>query len=147
MDLCPGCERGKYSHYDLCLDCQSDPERSKSRPASRIRERYEPEYSVAWEEGDAEATEFYVYILKLGGGAFYAGQTRELREPLTEHRDGTVTSTAHRNPRLVWFTVVPSREDATELEVELKKLIDSNPREVRRLVVGFQDLVRELQFD
>ena len=146
VDVCPGCKQGKYSKYDLCLHCQYDPEPSRPRTASRIRERYEPENSAAWEEGDADATEFYVYVLKLEGGAFYAGQTRELRERLTEHRDGTVASTADKNPRLVWFTIVPSREDATELEVELKKLVDSNPREVRRLVVGFQDLVRELDF-
>ncbi len=32
------------------------------------------------------------------------------------------------------------------MEVELKKLIDSNPREVRRMIIGFRDLVRELDY-
>lgn len=73
-----------------------------------------------------------------------AGQTRELRERLSEHRDGKVKSTARRNPRLVWFGILPTREAATQMEVELKKLIDSNEREIRRMVIDFQDLVREL---
>ncbi len=80
---------------------------------------------------------------------------REIRDSLAaavreeaerEARDGKVTSTAGRNPKLVWFTSVGSRESATSLEVELKKLVDSNPREIRRMMLTFQDLVRELDF-
>ena len=147
VDLCPDCKRGKLSQYELCLECEYDPHSRKSAPAGRIRERYEPEYSAAWEERDAAATRFFVYILKLDGGTFYAGQTRELRERLAEHRDGAVSSTAGRKPKFVWFAVVSTREDATRQEVELKKLVDSNPREIRRMVVGFHDLVRELDYD
>jgi len=36
------------------------------------------EHSSAWEAGDSEANEFYVYVLKLDGGDFYVGQTRDL---------------------------------------------------------------------
>ena len=95
---------------------------------------------------DATATEFFVYILKLEGGTFYTGQTRELRERLSEHKDGRVKSTAGKTPQLVWFTSVPSRNAATSLEVELKKLVDTNPREIRRMVVRFRDHVRELDY-
>ena len=84
--------------------------------------------------------------MKLDGGNFYAGQTRELRERLSEHRDGRVRSTAGRNPKLVWFSTVPSREEATDWEADLKKLVDSNPREIRRMYLSFQDLVRELDY-
>jgi len=45
------------------------------------------------------------------------------------------------------FTIVSTREEAEELEVELKKMVDGNPREVRRLVRKFPDLVEELGFD
>ena len=105
------------------------------------------ESSPAWEAGDAEARSFHVYILKLDGGEFYAGQTRELRERLSEHRDGRTQSTAGRNPKLVWFTEVSSRQDAKELELELKKSIDRNPRVIRRLMTDFQDLVRQVHLD
>ena len=113
----------------------------------RTRDRYKREHSERWEAGDAEATEFYVYILKLDRGRFYAGQTRELRERLMEHRDGLTKSTAGQNPKLVWFSTVPTREEAVTVEVELKRLCDKNPREVRRRVRRFQDLAQELDFD
>lgn len=108
--------------------------------------KYNKEYSKKWESGDAEATEFFVYILKLDGNIFYAGQTRELRERLMEHRDGDTISTAGRNPKLVWFTKVSSRDEATTIEADLKRLCDQNPREVRRKVRHFRDLVEELDF-
>ena len=39
-----------------------------------------------------------------------------------------------------------AREQAANLEVELKKLVDSNTRQIRRIVQGFQDLVTRLDF-
>ena len=145
IDDCPGCGRGKYAQYDVCMDCYRSGTRRKTAPRSASK-RYEPEHSPAWEKGDEAATRFFVYILKLDGGKFYAGQTRELRERLSEHSDGRVQSTAGTNPRLVWFATLPTRNDAATMEVELKKLVDSNPREVRRIVIGFRDLVRELDY-
>lgn len=65
---------------------------------------------------------------------------------LSEHRDGKAKTTAGQNPKLVWFGIVKSREAATSMEVELKKLIDSNPREIRRMIISFQDLVKELDY-
>ena len=120
--------------------------RSRRRKARRQKGKYDKEYSKKWKAGDAGATEFFVYILKLDGNAFYAGQTRELRERLMEHRDGDAVSTAGKNPRLIWFTKVSTRDEATTLESELKRLCDENPREVRRRVLQFQDLVQELDF-
>ena len=140
INKCPGCSRAKHSRYPTCLDC-----RGKSN-SDTVKTKYTPEYSPAWESGDAEATVFYVYILKLSEGKFYAGQTRELRERLSEHRDGRVRSTSGLDPKLVWFTEVSARSEATELEVELKKLVDRNPRAIRRLVIDFQTLVGELDF-
>jgi predicted GIY-YIG superfamily endonuclease len=148
IDQCPDCARGKYVQYDVCLDCHGKrPARPVHESKKQTRHPYAKEHSEAWEALDEEASQFYVYILKLDGGKFYAGQTRELRERLMEHRDGTTKSTAGQNPKLVWFVIVPTRDDAEELEVELKKLVDRNPRQVRRLVRNFQDLVEELDFE
>ena len=133
VDKCPGCQRYKDAKYDHCLDC---------RPARR----YQEEHSEAWEAGDAEATAFYVYVLKLNDGRLYAGQTRELRERLMEHQDGLTKSTARRDPKLVWFTTVDTRETAAALEVSVKKLCDRNPREVRRWIIEFKGLVDLLDF-
>ena len=110
--------------------------------------RYTPESSPSWDKKrDAETSQYFTYILKLFGGEFYAGHTRELRERLSEHRDGRERSTAGKNPKLVWFTTLPTRKDATEMEVELKKLVDSNQREIRRMYIEFKDLIDELDYD
>ena len=142
VDECPVCGRAKSSIYSTCLDCRPK-ETAKPTKSSKT---YRREHSDSWEAKDGEADEFFVYVLKLDHGGFYAGQTHEIHERLKEHRDGTTRSTARRNPKLVWFRAVPTREQATGLEVQLKKLCDRNPREIRRWVRSFQDLVEELDF-
>ena len=84
--------------------------------------------------------------MKLDGGKIYAGQTGELRERLSEHQDGRVQSTNGKSPKLVWFSTVDTRDAATAMEVELKRLIDSHPREIRRMMLSFRDLIQELDF-
>ena len=39
-----------------------------------------------------------------------------------------------------------TREAAAEIETKLKKLIDTHPRQINRMVMGFRDLVRELDY-
>ena len=148
IDECPGCGLAKGKQYDVCLDCYDDSALKTVRfTPSRGQRWYKEEYSPAWEAQDATAERFFVYILKLSNGSFYAGQTRELRERLYEHRGGRgAKTTAGKNPKLVWYSVVPTRDAATKLEVELKQLVDSNPREITRMVVSFQDLQRELDY-
>ena len=87
---------------------------------------------------------FHVYVLQLRGGDFLAGYSRDLRVRLMEHRDGVIPPTAGRSPELVWFTLVESRAEAKALKVRLRRLCDDDPREMRRWVIRFQDLVREL---
>ena len=71
--------------------------RSENNGKPRARyDRYREEHSDSWSAGDADASEFYIYVLKLNDGTFYAGQTREIRERLMEHRDGTTKTTAGR---------------------------------------------------
>jgi hypothetical protein len=40
-----------------------------------------------------------------------------------------------------------SREAATAREAELKELARSNPRQIRRIIIGFQDLIRLVQLE
>lgn len=140
IDQCPDCGQYKAANYPLCRSCNAA---SGNRTARSTRpNRYEPESNPKWDAADQEGDFFFVYILKLDGGKFYAGHTRELRERMGEHRDGKTRSTAGKNPQLVWFEVVPTREYAAEVEAYLKELIDKNEREVRRMVIEFQDIVR-----
>ena len=84
IDECPECRRAKHIQYDVCLDCYNKQPKGKSVKS----DRYTPEHSPAWAKGDEDADQFFVYVLKLDGGNFYAGQTRELWERLSEPVDG-----------------------------------------------------------
>ena len=125
--------------FRLCRSCNaaSKNQTTSDTPLSK----YEPESNPKWDAADQEDDVFFIYILKLDGGKFYAGHTRELRERMGEHRDGKTRSTAGKNPLLVWFDVVDTREEAAKGEAYMKELIDRNEREVRRMVNEFQDLI------
>ncbi len=143
VDKCPDCGQYKSATYASCLNCRF----KKSSTSSKSSEYYPQEYSKAWESGDAEATTFYVYVLKLNDGSFYAGHTREINERLMEHRDGRVKSTANRDPKFVWFAEVDSRDEATRLEAEVKKICDQDSREMRRWIIDLRIIVEELDFE
>jgi len=150
VDECPNCGRFKNAEYKLCLDCAQgrlQPQWKSATAVSDQKEHYAPESSKAWTKGDKEAARFFVYILKLDDGNFYVGHTRELRERMSEHRDSKTVSTAGRHPSLQYFEILPSREAATAREAELKELARSNPRQIRRIIIGFQDLIRLVQLD
>ena len=139
IDRCPSCPKYKAANYPLCRSCNAS---SGNRAAPNTRSnRYEPESNPKWDAADQEGDVFFIYILKLDRGKFYAGHTRELRIRMGEHRDGKVKSTTGKNPLLVWFDVVDTREEAAQGEAYMKELIDKNEREVRRMVNEFQDLV------
>ena len=150
IDQCPRCGRFKDSMYELCLDCAYRRPVTRWEPPIAIRtvnQHHMVEHSDAWIKGDKGADRFFVYILKLDNGDFYVGQARELRERLSEHRDQKVASTARRNPKLQYFEILPTREAAELREAELKRLRDSNPRQIRRMIIGFHDLIREVKLE
>ena len=72
--------------------------------------------------------------LKLRNGTFYASHTDDLRSRLSEHRDGKVKSIKGFEPQLQYFIELPTREEATSYEADLKKLCDKNPRALRRMI-------------
>ena len=140
INECPNCGQYKDSSYQLCRNCNA----AGRNQSTNRRGKYEPEYNPKWEAADEEGDSFFVYILKLDDGKFYAGHTRELRERLSEHRDGKTLGTVGKKPRLVWFEIRDTRKEAADGEAYLKELIDKNEREVRRMVTEFLDLIREV---
>ncbi|MDA1258216.1 MAG: GIY-YIG nuclease family protein, partial [Chloroflexi bacterium] len=146
LEECPNCDNLMSAEYELCRPCEVE-----GRPRiSESRTTYEVESSPAWEAGDEGVDEFYAYILKIDPAAkdskvFYAGHTRDLRVRMTEHRDGAAKTTRGRNPRLIWFSEFPTREIAATVEAGLKGLIDRNPREIRIIVMRFQDLISDVE--
>ncbi len=146
INKCSECGKYKDAQYEFCFRCYRNKKRNPSTAQGQNQAQYRKESSPSWRAGDAAADRFFVYILKLNDGSFYAGQTRELRERLSEHCDGLVPSTSKKDPKLVWFASLPSRDAVASTERDLKKLIDENPREIRRMVISFRDMVRELDF-
>ena len=67
---------------------------------------------------------YYVYILRsLKNGSYYKGQTSDINQRILEHNSGKTPSTKRYLPwELVWFTKVPSREAAMQLERKLKNI-------------------------
>ena len=147
IDECPSCGRYKDALYETCLECNTKPSprtTRESRAAYRTRRDVDP----AWEAGDAEATSFFAYVLKLDGGQFYVGQTRDLRARLMEHRQGTGALIPRgKHPKLQWFAMLTTRRQAMAKEKQLKELLKRNPREMRKLIIDFRDIHRELEFD
>ncbi len=141
LDLCPKCNRYKSIAYKHCRDCQFN------LPIAMKELSYKPERSKAWMKGDEGSQQFYVYIMGLDNGNYYIGQTRDIRKRLANHRNDKVKSTAGLNPKLRYFYIVDSRIIATILEAILKEVNDRDPREITKLVLQFQDLIREVQID
>ena len=145
IDKCPECGRYKDAEFDVCKDCYGNL-RNKSvekKSGSQVR----IEHSKAWEKGDKGIEKFFAYILKDDRGEFYVGQTRDLRIRIGERRDGKTKSTAGRKLKLQYFEEVSSRKSAEVKELELKKLLSSNERKIRKMIQDFQDRVREVQID
>jgi predicted GIY-YIG superfamily endonuclease len=147
IDKCPVCGRYKDEEYEFCLECKKKQHTTTQSINDSKKLKYKVEHSKAWDKADEGADRFFAYILKLDDGSFYVGQTRELRERMSEHRDGKQSSTAGRDPRLQYFEVLSTRESAEQGEVELKKIRDTNPRQIRRMIITFQDLLREVDND
>ncbi len=153
LDVCPGCGWLKSKQYDLCLACHEGKEPPKGRTINsrpnrdRIAERrtgYEVPPPGAPAEIDISAGGVHVYILKLTDGEFYVGHSEDLESRLMEHRDGKVQSTTGRSPTLVWFDWVPTKAQAIAVEAEMKQINADNPRRIRRMVIAFSQLARQV---
>ena len=109
---CSNCDRYIERQYGVCYLCKD----------------LIPESSPDWQRGDRYAKDFYVYLLQLDDGSFYAGQTRDIERRIKEHENGDVVSTEGRSPILVWFNTVDTREAAASLELQLKHTRDQTLR-------------------
>ena len=137
IDKCQPCGQYKFADYDVCRDCYQQPVVSGST-----------QYRVATQPRNGESSGYFVYILTLDGGEYYIGQTNDLHARLQEHRINRHGRTAGRNPKLVWYTTVPTRAEAKSLEEELQRMNANGQtrRKVHQMVVRFRQLVDELDY-
>lgn len=150
VDQCPKCGRFKSAIYELCLDCYEGQQVIPWEPPTAIKGKvHQPdiEHSNVWTKADQGVNRFFVYILKSDDGDFYVGQTRELRERLSEHRDKKTKSTSERRFTLQYFEIWPTRRPAEIREAKMKQLVKDNPRQIRRMIIGFHDLIKEVKME
>ena len=143
------CGQYKPSQYELCLTCKRKLSKSKASTSRAPRKakvaESKPEYVVGAPDPrprkDDDSDVFYVYLLLLDDGSYYAGQTRELGPRYLEHTSGQTKSTKGKNPKLVWFTRVRTREEAREYEKFLNRLRKDNVRAITRMIDEFLVLI------
>ena len=133
--------------YRLCLDCYFGRRVARRKPLTVIpsqKQSYKVEYSDAWVDGYLRPDRFFVYILEFDEGYFYVGHTADLRKQLAEHGVQKTSPTTGRNPQLQYLHIVATKKAAELHEAELKKLIESNPRQIRLMISHFRGRMREL---
>ena len=105
---------------------------------------YVPSPSRRWKHEDEESDRFYVYILKLAGGELYVGHSRELRDRMVEHKEVMTRATLGEKPKLRYFEILPTREDAIMREREIKIMVKTDRQEIFRMLTEFHDLISEV---
>ncbi len=64
---------------------------------------------------------FYAYILLLSNNEYYAGHSKNLKDRLTEHKEGKVSATKSFGPvTLVYYSAFQTKEKAISFEKYLK---------------------------
>ena len=146
IDRCPKCGRFKDVMYQMCLDCYFGRPVKPWKPSAELppqSKTYKVQYSDAWVDGYMRPDRFFVYILGFDEGGFYVGHTTDLRKQLSEYRDDRTSSAAGRNPKLQYAQIIATQKAAEMREAELKRLIDSNPDQVRLMISEFHRHMRE----
>ncbi len=86
---------------------------------------------------------WYVYILELGDGEFYIGQTNDLDTRMVEHTlDVGAMATKGTVHKLVWFSHTHSREAAQHMERRLQATLDRSPLEIKVIIERFDRLLQ-----
>ena len=144
VDKCD-CGQYKLSEYELCLACKRQQSRSKKKSTrtktkSKVGES-KPKYVVGALDPrprkDDDTNYFYVYLLYLNDGNYYAGHTNDLGARYIEHTTGQSKSTRGKNPKLAWFNRFRTRDEAREHEKLLKRQCDANRRALTRMIDEF----------
>ena len=147
IDRCPRCGRFKDIMYYQCLDCYFGRPVVPWEPSAIIppppNQHHRVEYSDAWTDGYMKPDRCFVYILELDNGDLYIGHTKDLRKRLSEHRVEGKFSPVGGNPRLQYLEIAATRKAAELRQGELKKLVDSNPEQIRLMISNFRGHMRE----
>jgi len=150
IDRCPKCSRFKDIAERLCLDCQLG---RQAVPKKLPAETPKPEQYRRMGPFEAKTDSYvmpgkcFIYILEFDEGDFYIGHTADVGKQFPELREPKDSLGAGRKARLQYLELAASEEAAKLREDELKKLIKTNPSEIRAMVSDFHKHMRELGFE
>ena len=105
------------------------------------------EWSNKWRVGNVVPGECYVYMLEFDGGGYYVGHSDNIRARLVDHDNNECKGTAGKEYWFRYFERWPDRVAAVNREKELKELLRKNKRAIRDMLIRFEDLVKELDWD
>jgi predicted GIY-YIG superfamily endonuclease len=111
--------------------------------------RIPQEYNPDWPKARFAISQYHVYILSMTstqGVEFYVGHTENIHDRLFTHLSDQNRSTQFKHPKLVWFCEVATRQEATQLEAELKGVNEQNNAIIKDMVLSFKDLARQLDY-
>jgi len=147
IDRCPKCARFKDVMFERCQDCYYGRKVKPWQPSVEIpaqNQLYRVEYSELWTDGHMQPERHFIYILEFGDGGFYVGHTTDMRRRLADHREGKIALTFGGSPRLEYLEVATDEKAALLREAELKRLLESNPHQIRLMTNRFVERMREL---
>ncbi len=109
--------------------------------------RFAQEFNGAWKPALYACDGYFAYILRLTdptGKMYYIGHTDNISRRVQEHRRGSVVQTRGKDPKLVWFCELATRDEATSLEAELKSVYAQNAEIIDKIVNRFDYLMRDV---
>ena len=107
------------------------------------------EYDPKWPKTIYGISQYFVYILSMTGTRgveFYVGHTEDIRGRVRTHVSNQDPRTRGKNPKLVWFCEVATREKATRLEAELKGVNEQNSELIEEMALSFKNVARQLDY-
>ena len=137
-------------HCKPCLsELNSGEQVGRFTYPGRDGERILQEYDPKWPKTIYGISQYFVYILSMTGTRgveFYVGHTEDIRGRVRTHVSNQDPRTRGKNPKLVWFCEVATREKATRLEAELKGVNEQNSELIEEMALSFKNVARQLDY-
>jgi predicted GIY-YIG superfamily endonuclease len=147
IDRCPKCGRFKDAMYGLCLDCYVGRRVKRRKLATTLPkpQKYPGlAFSGTTRRSSPVPDRYFIYVVELDDGVLYVGHTLDIRSQLSELRKKKRSSAAGHNHRLQYLEFAANEEDAEARESELKRLVQSEPGQVRAMASDFQRQMHEM---